>query len=281
MEQQALERALGELILGPAIDPADRRAMDGWLERSGIGGDDADAIREMGLERLLVYRDLVRRTLRDVLSTMLPRTLARLADDAFAEYFDRFLAERAPRTHYLRDVTREFVEFCVPLWRHDPSVAAYLVDLARHEALEFELAAREDEPKVASASPHLDAADEPNSDGVALELDRPVQFIRACSVVHFDHAVHELDADVSNRALPQKRPTTLLGYRDAEHEVRHLELSPLACAIVERLLDQRTLSNAVAEGCAALGVAADPGVLDGLSRVLADLGKRGVLLGPL
>jgi hypothetical protein len=86
-------------------------------------------------------------------------------------------------------------------------------------------------------------------------------------------------ADEAARDVPAREPTALLVYRDAEHEVRYLELSPLAAAILERLLAGSTLREAVLGGCGVLGHPVDGPVLEGTAALLADLGGRGALLG--
>ena len=60
----------------------------------------------------------------------------------FEEYFDRFLIERAPRTHYLRDLTPELIEWSLPHWSADARVPEYIQDLLRHEALQIEIGAK-------------------------------------------------------------------------------------------------------------------------------------------
>jgi hypothetical protein len=258
--QPALEAALAELVMGPPL--SGEGAVGAWLDRHGVSAEDAASFRE-NLERLLVYRELVRDTLRHALLLAVPRTAARLGP-LLDEYLERFLAERGPRTHYLRDVTPELIEFCAPLWSLDPRVPAYAVDLARHEALEIEIAAR---PDAASA-----ASDE-------LEVDSVLLFAPSLKVVRYAHAVHQLPLDADDRSEPERAPTALAVYRDVRHEVRYLELSPLAAALLEALMAGEPLGAAVHRACVATGVPVAPAVLGGASRLLADLSERGCLLG--
>jgi hypothetical protein len=72
---------------------------------------------------------------------------------------------------------------------------------------------------------------------------------------------------------------TLLAYRDPEHEVRYLELTPLACGIVERLLAGESLGQAVQGAADAAGSALSEAVLAGAAKLLADLAERGVVEG--
>jgi hypothetical protein len=190
--------------------------------------------------------------------------VARLGD-VFDEYFDRFLAERGPRTHYLRDVTRELLDFCEPLWTDDARVPAYMMDLARHENVQIEVGAMQTRPQ----------GTEPGE----LDLERPVRFVEATRLMRYGFAVHRLTESLDDRSGPAEEPTALLVYRNPEHEVRYLELTPLAAAILTRLLRGEPLGGAVTGACRDGGATLDASVLEGTARLLADLGERGALLG--
>jgi len=262
--QAALERAIHELAFGAEIDAGDEPAVRRWLARHEVAPEDAEAIVAGGLERLAVYRGLLRGNLYEAIEIAIPRVVARLGD-VFDEYFDRFLAERGPRTHYLRDVTRELLDFCEPLWNADSRVPAYAMDLARHENVQIEVGALETRPLGV----------EPGE----LDLERPVRFVEATRLMRYAFAVHRLPESAEDRADPAHEPTALLVYRNPEHEVRYLELTPLAAAILERLLAGQALGPAITGACNDRGAAIDASVLDGTARLLADLGERGALLG--
>ena len=198
--------------------------------------------------RVAVYRRLVRNTLHGVAHKLLPRTRERMGD-AFDRDLARFLAERGPRTHYLRDVPAEFVAWAAPRWT-DPS----LVDLARHEIASFAIATL---PYVA----------EPPAEEVA--LDRGLLLSSLARIERFGHAVHE--------EPPTAREVALLYYRDRDHELRTLELTPLAAALLLRA--EAPLKDAIAAACEETGVAMNDETLASIARLLADLGERGVLLG--
>src|SRR5258706_7274054 len=96
------------LGLGAAAEIAeDPRA---FLEKCGLAKEDVDAICASP-RRLGIYRRLVRNNLAGVVDKMMPRARARLnrAARAFDATLEQFLDERGPRTHYLRDVPREFL----------------------------------------------------------------------------------------------------------------------------------------------------------------------------
>ncbi len=112
-----------------------------------------------------------------------------------------------------------------------------------------------------------------------IALDRGVRFGAAVRLCRYDHAVHRLDADLAARDVPAREPTALLAYRDAEHDVRFLELTPLAAEIAARLLDGARLGAAVVDACAALSRPVDPAVTGSTAALLEDLMERGAILG--
>lgn len=258
---QGMQELMADLVLGPVPDDA---LLDALCRTHAISAEDARALHA-SLPRLAVYRELVRGNLKDALSLSIPRSIARLGA-AFDEYFDRFLREHPPGTHYLRDVTTELLEFCRSLWASDERVPSYLYDLARHEALHIEVSALPAPPRGHVAAP--------------LALDQGVELSAALRLVHYRHAVHELPDDEADRSEPSARPVALLVYRSPEHEVRYLELTPLASAIIERLLGGEALGRAIQEAAAANDSALTEAVLSGAAQLLADLAERGVLWGP-
>lgn len=198
--------------------------------------------------RVAIYRALVRNTLSGVVSSVLAATRREMGAP-FDAALERFLAERGPRTHYLRDVPRELVEHAAPWWR-EQGIEAWLLDLARHEITYFGL----------STAPYLE---EPKPEEVA--LDRPLLLTSSCRLERYDYAVHA-------ELPPAKRAVALLYYRDATHALSMLELSDMAARVIEHA--HLPLREAVAKA-GAVGEDA----LASVARFLADLGERGVLLG--
>jgi hypothetical protein len=277
----ALERVLADVCLGEAggLGAPGEGGPDGreghlrrYLDAHGVAREDVDAI-VAAPPRLAVYRSLVQNGLHAVIARVLPRTRRRM-NASGAGRFDRdvarFLAEVGPRTHYLRDVPGELVAWCEPQWRADPGVPAYLPDLALHELAHFAVAASEDEGDAGSARGRGPASE--------VRLDRPILLAASARSLKYSFGVHELAAEEDSTELPAERAVQLLAYRDADHHVRWLDLTPLAAAIVDRLLAREPLGLAVERACAThgtnpLAVAAD------VARLLAELGERGVLLG--
>ncbi len=275
-ETAALEKALVDACLELGANRSAAQQLRGFLEARGVAADDIAAIEQapdpLGhgggpLARIGVYRALVRNGLLSVVSRLMPRTRARMNaawDGLFDSDFARFLHERGPRTHYLRDVPREFFDWARPVWETDAR-RSYLVDLGAHELTCFELASANARPQPAPIA--------------EVDLARPAVLSPTMRLVRYRWAVHEL-ADDSREptawAEPEHRAVALVGYRDADHAVHWLDLTPLAARIVERIAAGDPLGVAITGSCADQGASAD---LDEIARLLADLGARGILLG--
>jgi hypothetical protein len=164
----------------------------------------------------------------------------------------------------LRDVPAELVEWAGPIWRADESVPGYVPELAEHELATFWLASSDPAP-----APSFE---------VGTAIDRPLVFATPLRFAHYRWAVQELIApsELTRAKPPTRREVHLLGYRDPSHAPRWLELSPLAAAIVERLLRGEPLGAAVTVACTDRGASIDTVEL---ARMLSDFASRGILLG--
>lgn len=227
---------------------------------------DAETLRATDPRRIRVYRNLVRQNLFDAIRNQLPRTHARMGDEAYARYVGLFCERELPRSQILRDVAFEFAVWASPQLDDDRAVPDYLSDLARYELLEFDVHAAEDITVALSAD--------------ELVADAPVAFVSTARLGAFEHAVHQLPEDPADTTLPERRATGVFAYRDRAGDYRELDLTPLATAILGRLLGgTETFAEAVLNACAARAVSVDQQVIDGTSQVLADLAERGAVLG--
>ncbi|MFT3768807.1 MAG: DUF2063 domain-containing protein [Minicystis sp.] len=261
----ALLATMQRLVREPDAERAFALDPPGFLASSGLDAADVDQLVALGPRRLFLYRRHVRKTLGRGIKKQVPRTAARLGE-AFQAWVDRWIEAESPRSHYFRDAAFEMVAWASPRWANDPAVPAFLGDLARHELAYFDAATAP--PDAAEAGPAAE-----------ITLDRSVRFAGAVRLARYDHAVHRLDADEDARDVPAHEATVLLLYRDAEHEVRVLELTPLAAAILDRLLGGEPLGAAVVGAATAAGHAVDGAVTQSTAILLEDLRARGALLG--
>lgn len=228
-----------------------RRIADACL---GAGGDAGG--------RVGVYRRLVRGNLETIARRILPRTAAqldRLRSDAFHDWFGRFLAERGPRTAFLRDVPPEFIRWAGPLWATDGDVPPFLPDLARHEVDLFEIDAA---PRDRTPAPLAEVA-----------LDRPLVFAAARRLARYDHAVQEPGDPV------ERRVTHLLIHRDHENTVHVKVIDERDLPLLELLLGGTPLGEAIAASVTRRAADASEPPVTALAEWLAGLGETGALLG--
>lgn len=264
---ERVQRFIADVCLGETEQGDAKMQVARLLARHAVSSHDSVLLAQTP-HRLALYRRLVRGNLLAVASKMMPRTRARLndlADGAFDRSFDTFLAQAAPRTHYLRDVPAEFLAWSLPTWRADRTIPAYAADLATHELVEFQIA----------AAPRFD---EPHR-LVELALDRIVVFVPNHRLVRYAYAVHSLPLEESDRSDPLARSVALFVHRDADNSVRFLELTPVAARIVELLIARVSLGEAIAEACRAEDIPLTESMVAGTAQLLADWGERGILLG--
>jgi hypothetical protein len=247
-----------------------KRAFDadlaGFLKAHGVSDEDAAALLASP-RRLGLYRQLVRHNVVGIIDTMLEETRRRL-DLALSGELDRMVAEFldqvGPRTPHLRDVPAEFLAYAGPRWRENDKVPRWIPDYAELELADFTVGVA---PRPAPPPPLAEVAP-----------DRPLVFAEPKRLMHFGWAVNVLPREDPAKE-PEERPVSLLVYRDAEHDTRYLELTPLAAAILERLFAGDALAAAMVAACQARSHPLDDVVLGGAAELLADLGARGVLLG--
>jgi hypothetical protein len=263
-DESRVEQMIAAACLHVDSEAAFTADLRGFLASHGVEGEDARAILAAP-PRLALYRRLVRNNLLGVTEKMLARTRARMnavAEGSFEASFGRFLEEVGPRTHYLRDVPGDFLDWAEPQWRARADLPPWLADLARHELVQYQVGAAataKAPPPVTEAAP-----------------DRPLVFAEPVRLMRYAFAVHELPADAGDRGAPRDGATAILVYRDGEHAVQLLALTPFAAAITERLLAGAPLLDAVRDATSALSARAEP--LD-VARFLADLAARGIVLG--
>lgn len=268
-ELDELQRGLSHLIVDLDADTPVRADLAGFLRARSIGPRAVAALVGADPERLLVYRQLIRRQIRGVLADLLNRTAAARGQDAFEHDADAWLAELGPRSRLLRDLPGEFAAWARSRWseghvqRDMPQAPAWLQDLARHELLAHEVGA---------------APLRPSAEERPFALDARLEFDPSARLGRFEHAVHALSDDPDT--APRHEPTALLLYRDRDHVVRTLHLSPLAESLLDALLvRETTVEQAVREAAVATGSALDGEFLGRVSALLADLGERGAVRG--
>lgn len=258
---RAVQRALQRLATATEPPQGGAAALIEW----GVHADDAAALSRFSAERTGVYGGLVGRTVLTALHNQLPMTAARIDGEVLRRTAERFLAEQAPRSPYLRDVPFEVAIWAAPRWAGDPSIPEYLPDLARYELFMFAVGTAERGPRPQAAEP--------------LAAERGVWLDGTVHLARFGHAVHLLPEDDGDTSEPERAAVSLLAYRDSDNETQTMELTPPAMEILERLAAGAPLGRAIVEAAAALGQTVGAQWIEGISALLSDLAERGALLG--
>lgn len=250
---QALQGAMTDLLLdreGEAAFLADPAAFG-----AGRGLDEADQRALVRYQRRLrVYRDLVRGALEDPLPDCFPHT-HRILDDAEAwdACVDAFIASRAVRSPYYRDINPTFVAWLAEGgWGQDRW--PFLLQLAHFEWMELEVLRWPEDSAPA---------------GLAAEPAPPLHAVFSGAFRNLAYAwrVHE-----SSEAEPRPDPGAahLACFRDRDLDFRVLELDPRSSAFLARALEGASL------GEAAEGAGLEPADALGL---MVRLHREGAVLG--
>lgn len=220
---------------------------------------EADLVALGSRERWLVYRDLVRSKLIDVVGVALSRTKRVASDEAFQGIVDQWMTTGGPKTRYLRHVPRELFEFAIPRWQDQKP--AWLADLARYEITGWD---------VRYAPPNR----VPTCD---FAFDRVPVLNPALRVLRLSYPVHHTPTPASGY---EEEPSILCIYRNEHHKPASWKLNPLAASLIEAWARaDKPVTETVHEVAAAHKTEIGPAFVDKLSAMIADALERGILLG--
>jgi hypothetical protein len=226
---------------------------------------EGERIGDADLERFVLYRQLVHGRFWGALEVSIPRTIARIGAEIVKQDLTEFIFQHATTSIYMRDIAPEFIAFVSPRWRDQRHLPEYLIELATHELLTIDIAAALDDDEKSSIE--------------AVDLETSLQFQRAAKLVQYRYAVHRLPEDETDHSEPAPGNWWILGYRDEEDRARFLELTPLAAAVLEKLMPGDCLHDAALKGCATTGTVLDDQALANIAVLLDDLEQRGVFIG--
>lgn len=206
--------------------------------------------------RFLLYRDLVRSRLRDLVATALPRTTSLLGRAAMDREVDARLSQRPPGTRFFREVVLEIVEPEAPRLASDTHPHAD--DLARLELAQWR-AMFVDPPMPATRD--FDFAARP-------VVTPTMQRLR------LTHSVHLVDRP------PARGTFHVFVYRRRDHVVETRWMNDTLAAILERWMrGEESAIDGVRAAMTSLGREPTPEIVDAMSGLLAELLERGGMLG--
>jgi hypothetical protein len=223
------------------------------------------------IDRWRVYRRMARRRLSDVLGNSFPR-LSALLGDRWEGIVERFFDEAPPRSPYIRDVSGELATFFERIWpttTESASFPPWMIELARHEWALLDVSYIGEEEGALRA------------DVGELRMDRPAVLAPAHRILRAGWSVHRLGLD-GDASVVVEGTFALCLYRDSlTHQVRALELSPVAAGLLEGVDAGGPLVEVVKRVAAQNDAVIDEGFVAAFSDLIADLVERGLWLGSL
>ena len=219
---------------------------------------DARDVETLGGEAVLLYRELVRSRLHELVGLVLPRSAGVLGPERTAALVDGFLATDPPRSRYLRDVIPAFVAHALP--RLGEGAPRHAADVMRLESARWEIGWRPARVEGAVGPPSLERALVPHP---------------TLRLLRLDHALR--DGEIAP-ALPGASHACL--HRRDDHLVETRPLDATSARLVAGWM--RSERPAIEEARAVLaeeGREADAAFVDRMSSLLAALLESRAFLG--
>lgn len=220
--------------------------------------------------RLEIYRGLFYRNIENFLSSGFPILRKIYADDAWHSMVRDFFSKHQSRSPYFLEITQEFLLYLQHVERSAYSHPPFILELAHYEWVELALDVAED--------------DESDVTGVVANGDllRGIPAISSLAWhLSYTYPVHKLGPQYIPLAPDSQQPTCLVVYRDAQYQVKFLEINAITYRLIELLKSNDTLSGHDALSSIAQEVQyPNPDVLiQGGMSILEDLRQKGIVLG--
>lgn len=216
-------------------------------------------------DRLAVYAGLLYNKFDESLSACFPVLRGLLEPDRWKALLTDFIAEHRCLSPYYREIPAEFVQYL----QHERQVAddpAFLAELAHFEWIELALSISDAEPVVTK----------PLSE--AQLLDAVLVFAPVLQLLHYVWPVQHISR-AFQPTEPPRQATHILGFRDADGQVRFIDLNPATARLLLLLQNGHTARQALQD----LGGRADARELEKLMRfgldILSDLHGQGAIIG--
>lgn len=213
--------------------------------------------------RMHVYTQIVFNNLESSVSACFPVCKRILGVRAWKRLVREFFAQHRCSTPLFRKIPEEFLQFL----KTAQDLPPYLYSLAHYEWIELAVAVDD----VEVDADRIDPAGE--------LLDSEPVFAPAMALLSYDYPVHQISPR-NKPAEPLAQSVHLLVFRNAEDNVRFIELNPITAKLLSRLQNGTMTCRKALEQVAAELQHSDPQavVAFGLG-VLEDLRRQAVILG--
>lgn len=222
--------------------------------------------RGVSARRMRVYNELLYNNIEGFLLACFPVCRAVLGQRKWTRLVREFFRKHRCHTPYFRQIPDEFLKYLQNGWQRPDEVPEFLPELAHYEWVELALS-------TSARDEGLPAYD---ADGDLL-AGRPL-LNPVLRVLAYRYPVHRIGPRHKPKTAPEA-PTFLLAYRNADYEVRFVQIDAMAAlllqtfeenpgltgrAAIERLAAQQQGGNDwLAAGAALLGHLRDAGVILG------------------
>ena len=217
--------------------------------------------------RMKIYNDLLYRNLEGFLLACFPVLRSILSERKWAKLVREFFAEHRCHTPFFRQIPDEFVHYVQSERGMRAGDPAYLSELVHYEWIELALSVSNKEIEQECIDPQGDLVN-------GVPALNPV-----LALLQYAYPVQRIGPHYQPRSAPAQ-PSFLLVFRDADFDVRFIELNPVSARLLDLLQSGTLCAEEALEIIAQELKHPNPRVvIQGGLEILRDLHAQGAVLG--
>jgi len=221
-----------------------------------------EGVSERGMA---VYNEIVFNNIESSVAACFPVLKKVLDEDIWLRLVREFFIHQPCTTPIFREIPEAFLAYI----NRVSGLPPYVQNLAHYEWVELYLAYADE------------TIDWSQIDTEAYLLDSPVAFVPAMTLLSYDYPVHQISPE-NIPASPLETPVSMLVFRDADDEVKFVELNQMTAALIEDLQDGQLSARQALIGIASAMAFDDvDAIVDFGFELLRDLKSQGAILGVL
>lgn len=216
---------------------------------------------DVPVERIAVYEEIVFNNILEAISACFPVAQKVIGKTVWLKLVRSFLREHSANSPIFRKIPEEFLRFLAT----QKNLAPYIPSLCHYEWVELAVGSSEV------------TADRQSIDAIGDLLEYRPAFVPALQLLNYEFAVHQISA----RNKPKENVSTqLLVYRNAEEDVRFIELNNVTYRLIELLQSGTTTGRqALTTIASELAHPQPERVIQFGLEILEDLRRQGIILG--
>jgi hypothetical protein len=212
---------------------------------------------------MAVYTEIVFNNIESSVSACFPVLKTLLGEEVWLPLVRAFFIHQPCPSPIFREIPEAFLAYI----NRVTGLAPYVQNLAHYEWVELYLAYADESIDWSSIDTEADL------------LDAPLAFVPAMALLSYDYSVHQISPK-NIPVAPSETPVSLLVFRDADEEVKFVELNQITSALIADLQDAQLTPRQALIGIASVMEFDDmDAVVDFGLEVLQDLKSQGAILG--